>query len=507
MEQLVDLYADFATVLRTAPHGDAVLSGLLLPYNSLSVPVADILGMPYEESIDSKLAAGAYNSLDSEVSGPELLFHDLKLAFGRIVGEWPQDSPEYQEVTRVFKFAIDLLVREANRLRLTKVAPNSGDQHLLRISQGFDVISTEVQDWNNETFWVTAANGPMFMSVPSKAPVDPRDTVVAGSVHTVKLLPHSAHTPESTLGFVSPLNPRLPQPDTPPTNMLSGFRHPDDSGIVPPLWISGASGYSSFAPTSDSNNAVVALEDAAAVWMAKAGYTADPKVQKLPHAVVEGATAGEGTSSGEGAASGVSETNTNDSSKESSEQPLEGSNGTKVENDADVSMNDSIDPHHSDAGASHDLTYYSEESVPDLNADDLEMLLKWTPQSFVDDDEIEAAKNGTERELASSLLLKLQVMQTDRLSSEENADDIPDEERHTAFKVGNVLARLVDGADSKDIALNIDTRLPVLMRNYSGSLPAATDPSLQNQPGMAPPQGSQRLQTIANMRNRRTQRR
>lgn len=492
MEQLVDLYADFATVLRTAPHGDAVLSGLLLPYNSYNVPVDDILGMPCEESIDNKLAAGAYSALDGEVSGPELLFHDLKLAFGRIVGEWDQDSSEYQEITRVFKFSIDLLVREANRLHLTKVAPNSDDQHLLRISQGFDVITTELQDWNNETFWVTAANGPMFMSVPSKAPVDPRDTVVAGSVHTVKLLPHSARTPESTLGFVSPLNPRLPQPDTPPTSMLSGFRHPDDSGIVPPLWMSGSSGYSSFAPTSDSNNAVVALEDAAAVWMAKAGYTADPKVQKLPNATVEGAQGEQKTANG--------------SSEESSEQKQE-ANGTKAENDEDVSMNDAFDSHSPETSDSNNLTSYSPESIPDLNADDLEMLLKWTPQSFVDDDEIEAAKNGTERELASSLLLKLHVMQTERLSAEENADNIPDEERHAAFKVGNVLARLVDGADSKDIALNLDTRLPVLMRNYSGSLPAATDPTLQSQPGIPPPQSSQRLQTIANMRNRRTQRR
>lgn len=514
--QLADLYKDFFAVLRSSPHGQVALSHSLLPHNSQAVAVADILGVTCETSIDEKLKApqGFYNQ-------PYDLFHDLKLAFGRLIAQYPQNVPEYNEISSLFKFATDLLVREAERFGFTSrlgrkalqkdsnenslhfqeswndiashaqgdakpdvldpVSVSNGgndlgfnspngtssesrqnigeDEYLMQVSQGFQTISTELQDWNGETYWITAANGPMFLSMNNKAPMDPRDTAVAGSVHTVKLMPHNARAPESTLGFTSPLNPLFPQPDAPPTDLLSRFVHPNGHGTFSPLWLTGQDSYSSFAPTSASAGAVVGGEDAASVW-------ADKAIQSVVR-----------------------------------------SHPSMTPKDEDASMRDDSEPESKEPQA-EDVLATDFESIPSLLSEDLEALLKWTPYSFVDNDEFEAAKAGreAERQLVSQLLLELQDLQDERMSVYGEEPEIGDRERHVAFKSTKLLAGLVEEARSDDIALKLDTRLPVLMRNYAGALPAAPDPFLNGPPnsygGQSMPPMSQRLQTIAGLRSR-----
>lgn len=562
--QLADLYEDFTAVLRSSPHGQAALSQSLLPHDSQNVAVADILGVTCETSIDEKLKAaqGFYDQ-------PYNLFHDLKLAFGRLIAKYPQNVPEYNEISSLFKFGSDLLVREAERFgftsrpsrkslqnesiedgtlarnvhdgtaspaltdvkldmsdSLTPVnggiglvseslngtstealfgngAPANGyavqnlgeDEYLMQVSQGFQTISAELQDWNGETYWVTAANGPLFMSMNNKAPMDPRDTAVAGSVHTVKLMPHNARAPDSTLGFVSPLNPRFPQPDAPPTDLLSRFVHPNGHGTFSPLWLTGQDNYSSFAPTSDSAGAVVGAEDAASVWADKATQSA-----VYPHA------------------SPISKDEDVSMHEEPDSEPNE-ANSKQVspkydDKRGEIELDQQADPRQaSDHNLEHAAEQASEpavnfESIPSLSSEDLEALLKWTPYNFVDNDEFDAAKSGreVERQLVSRLLLELQDLQDERMSVFGAEPEIGDRERHVAFKSAKLLASLVEGASSEDIALKLDTRLPVLMRNYAGALPAAPDPFMNGPPNpygaQSMPPMSQRLQTIAGLRSR-----
>lgn len=506
---------------------------------------------------------------DSEqLEGPLLLFHDLKLAFARLVSEYEQASREYAEVSDLFKFAVDLLLREAHRLSLVHLGAGTDrdDAYLARISAGFQTISAEIQEPNNETFYVTAANGPLFMSASNKAPVDPRDTAVAGSVHTVKLLPHIARAPESTLGFTSPLHPRFPQPNAPPTEILSTFVHPNSHQTVPPLWLASADDFGSFAPSSDFGGAVVTSEDAAIVWdnrrkVYNAKCAANPPNKASPAnpdpankdpanpAPANPAPANSALptnpanpanpnlptnlnlsqpnqpNQGQGQSGQLGHQDQNqlgqqgNISNPANHMPQFGQPQSPVSARASPltgphqphqppqppqnplpqlpNFSPNFQPVQPDAQPQPQPQPQPLQSVPALTGPDLELLLRWSPYSFVDDDEIEAARSGSEHALVSRLLLELQFMQRERLSAPGIELEIGEAERHVALKTANVLGRLVERADNKEIDLKLDTRLPVIMRNYAGSLPAATDPALRvPQPVYQQP----RLQTLQGMR-------
>lgn len=449
--QLPDLYADFTVVLRTTEPGRAIVDNVLLPNNSRDTEVADVLGAPCDTSLSAKLAAGEYPE-------PELFFHDMKLAFGRLIAQFPQNAPEYEELSDLFKFASDLLVREAHRFGFTKLAGSDDDDYLYKVSQGFHKISTELQDYNAETFWATAANGPLFMSTTNKAPFDPRDTAVAGSVHTVKLMPHVARAPEATLGVTAPLNPVLPQPYATPSDLLAAFVHPNVHTTMPPLWLASADPYSTFAPTVDSSGSVIGGSDATQVWLEKSGLTGEPKYE-----------AGQDGGQEDGQDSG-----------QKAQLPAAPAGPEEAKPEIDI-----------------------DDKSP-LQSSELESILRWSPYNFVDSDEIEARKNNAEVELVSRLLLKLAELQQDRFAVSESLQDISDEERHTALKISNLLTRLIEVADANDIKLDLDTRLPVLMRNYSGALPATADVSPLPQRDAF--DGSPRLHTLAGLRSRSVRR-
>ncbi|GMM49165.1 Rsc58 protein [Starmerella bacillaris] len=524
---LVRLYADFAAVTETTSHGLSVLTLPLLPKQSENVDVNDILSVPGEISIKSKIDARAYDipkhgSLGEEtgldgtgegrlltpeskiqdlrqqdkIVGPLLFYHDLKLAFARLISGYNQQSTEYAELSSLYKASVDLLLREANRLNLVQLTPDRElDQYLLRISQGFQVISAEVMVSNSETFYVSAANGPLFMSATNKALIDPRDTAVAGSVHTVKLLPHIARASESTLGFTSLLNQRFPQPNATPTDMLSHFVHPNSYTTVPPMWITGKDDHDSFAPTVDSAGAVVSAKDSASVWAERnEKYKQNLEIKEPPNRY--------------NYVNSAPNPETSTPRTSAAHTPLSSTEATsQIPNSIPMSMPPAVPSAVSNPSAemfnANTLPQSSQISqTSPLSRSDLELLLRWTPYSFVDDDEMEACKSNTETELVSRLLLELQYMQRERLAAPGVELEVGESERHVALKISNILTRLISTANSEDIRLQIDTRLPVIMRNYSGSLPAVADPNL-NAP---PPQYQQRLQSLQNMRQRRPMR-
>lgn len=430
MSTLAELYTDFLDVLSKQPAGDEVLNEKILPVADAAAENGGPQGS--EESILTKYNAGSYNTAQ-----PMSLYADLKFVVSQKLSMHPVGSPGYQKLRGFFRAAVDLLLRDARRLGLLafQEPANIGDQYMRQLQQSFECVYADAKEWYGEAYYLIAQNGPLFTTETGKATIDPRESKVGGSVHTVKLLPHLAPLPEVTLGYASPSS-QVPYPFVPPTDILGQFTHPARAPLGAPRWLN-TDPYASFAPRIDTIGSSITPHEAIGVW--EAGRPASSPESPKPEA-----------------------------KPEPSDIPL-------VQNDAEPQQ--------------QQQNYIIESSDVDVEA-----LLEWTPYSFIDQDEIDAAKNGTERELAAHLLLELQYLQRERLAAPGELD-ISDEERHVALKAHNVLGRLVSDASPDDIDSSLSKNMPVLMRNYQGTLPTADFKTT------APQVGPQRLAGLSTKPN------
>lgn len=119
----------------------------------------------------------------------------------------------------------------------------------------------------------------------------------------------------------------------------------------------------------------------------------------------------------------------------------------------------------------------------------MEDILQWHPRNFIDDDEFEAIKTGTELEFVSRLMLQLQQLQADRLATPDIPPPVSFEERRLAMKIEGVLGRLLQSTEGIDIAnskIKPSTNIPALKTNYLGVLPAPEPPKPISSVGRLP---------------------
>lgn len=403
---VMTLYEDFISTVEAHP-----LGGELLDLKVLK-PKSDSEDSP--ESIRSRYNSGYYKD------ALHLLYVDLKLVVAEALAGEQISSPRYNEIGRFFEFAADLVLREGARLsQLTATGPEDvGDHYLASIA--FEKLYADMDELYGESLFVLTNAGPMFTSMTGRCSIDPRDTEVHGTVHATKLLPHIASTPETTMGFTSPMNARIPHPAAQPTEMLSTFMSPTRTPLSHSRWIE-PNAYGSFAPSRDDNGAIVPVEDTIAFWEEKAGmrgvYDQPAEVSSEPLKV------------------------------DSSEPP--------IRSDTDTGL------------APGEI--------------DVAALLQWAPNHFVDDDEIEAARNGSERELAARLLLELQYLQRERLAAPSVELTVSDDEWRIALKVQNVIIRLLSDASSSDVGVKTSRKVPILLHNFAGTMPTVDPKPVQTQ--------------------------
>lgn len=450
--QLGALYADYVGALSHLPLGKTLLTEILLPSGSERLSTMDLLNRKPTTSVQMKLDSGTYNF------SVYALYHDLKLAAARLLIQHPVGSRTYNDIYSFFRFAADLLLREASRLGLMKPSGpgNIGDSFLQTISVEIERIFADMDEYYGEAFYILAQNGPLFSSTNGKASFDPRDTKIGGAVHTTKLLPYITKVPDVVLGQSCPANGRLLHPAVPPTELLSHMTTPVATPVVATRWIKNDV-FKSFAPTQDGTGALAPVEYATALWYEKA--VSDFAAKASPQAPKE-------------------EISVNDVRKAANQAPqdLLGANPTSHQPDQEpgVNLGQNTLKLRNPQAVQHQMLdkQYGDLMRLDDCSIDVAALLDWSPANFVDDDELEAAAQGTEIQLVSRLLLELQFRQRERLGVPGMEYLISEEERHTAFKIQNILCRLIGDAEIKDINLPISSKLPVLMRNYMGALPS-----------------------------------
>jgi chromatin structure-remodeling complex subunit RSC58 len=446
-------------------------------------------------------------------------YHDFKLATITNLVKYPIGSAEYVAIYDLFKFFVDLVFREGDRLGFLKDEPemetttsntasssrkslpsqpsqgqeeDNNNKELTfesEVFQGYKKIYADFSMWNGEAYYIVGQSGPLFSSLNGKAAIDPRETTVRGQFNTTKVVPFNTNVQPYQLAYVSPAISRTPHPSAPPTELMSTFTHPVESSLPHTKWLK-FEGYSSFAPVRDDNGAILDNASSSAVWYEKFGQ------QKL---LTAEEAEDEENSEEESSADEESldeESSDEESANEESANEETGSNssgikanGTTELNGEEAKVADKSEPKDMEMTDVSDILNgaLDKEDIINLqevvkylqpeNGDEEELdllsILEWNPSNFIDEDEIEAAKEGTEQELLSKLLLQLQQLQRVRLASNENTVfDVQPEERRLAFKIQNMLARIVSDTTPKSLDLAISSNLPVLQVSYPGTLPS-----------------------------------
>jgi chromatin structure-remodeling complex subunit RSC58 len=436
------------------------------------------------------------------------LYHDFKLATVVTLVKLPVGSAKYTAVHDFFKFVADLMFREAVRLEMLDGAAAINGEHPEQryrramngvptdvtfeseVFNGFRKIYSDINEWYGEGYYIMGQNGPLFSSLNGKASIDPRDTEVRAQFNTTKLLPQVASSTVYQLGFSSPVVSRVPHPSLPPTEMMSSFMHPRDAPLPSTRWLK-FDGYSSFAPAQDNRATIITGASSAGVWYEKVGLKklleedeeeeeeeeSEDEDQVVEEDEQDKKMADESTTKGRDVKNEVNGVKSNEDVEMKDAPPL--NDLSRTPQLPQQQQQDQLLPHqllqHQEL---QNQQLPQQQAVQELTQEEVDVgnVLEWSPGSFVDDDELQAAKDNIELQLLSKLLLQLQNLQRVRLANRDGTDYVvTDTERRLALKVQNVLARVVSDYSPKELELSLSRLMPVLQVNYGGTL-AGTDP-------------------------------
>lgn len=424
-----------------------------------------------------------------------LLFKDIKTSTISNLIKYPVGSSKYVQLDNFFRFIIDLTIREAARLGFldrelktdygevyneannaeTAVVKSTRHQYVnnytpdldfeAEVMNGFAKVYSDIKEWYGEAFYVLGQNGPLYSSLSNKSSIDPRDTELRGKFQSTRLIPYrNMNQMTYQLAYVSPTLSRIPHPALPPTEILHKFVHTIDNPLPSTKYMKFGS-YTTFSPVVDDSKSLLASEEVAATWFDKTAFQRLKTEQEVQNYALRRIAELEKylEEYGEDGDEDLDEEVSDEGEDPTVKQAETKTNGTSEPAQKQIVTIDDVDM--KDVGTNDEI--------------DIASIFEWGPHSFTDDDEIEAAREGTESQLISKLLLDLQNLQRIRLSHNDGSEFvIGDDERHLALKIQNLLSRTVANYSPKAIDLAPSTKLPVLQNSYPGTLPAA-DPKTQ----------------------------
>ncbi|ODQ81438.1 hypothetical protein BABINDRAFT_159731 [Babjeviella inositovora NRRL Y-12698] len=447
------------------------------------------------------------------------IFHDLKLASIILIAQQTIGSPAYQDVDFFYKVSVELLMREAHRLgvsvrelsarRNAQALAEKPSQFETFLAKEFYRISTAFTAANGEAFVVTSSlNLPLFSSLNRKSVLDERTIDLPDPFQPVQIIAQSSTAAPVSLGVVLPHSSKILAPTIPPTEIMPRFFHPNWFSLPIATWLENRESDTSFAPTVDETGAVICNETKTSVWLEQMGtkelreiraaYDAnivkmrEQEARKLAGEDIEETEIKAKEDIDEGEEGGeineaekeinetgeeINETAVKEDIKatdsaEISDAPKPITNGKFTEPAEDVEMNDADPSQNPEASGSEPAEDIDDGPGPEIN---MVNLFEWNPANTIDADEIEAAENHTEQELASRLLIDLNKLRQKRSLRSTPGSVVPPsaKERDIYFKVRRLLASLVGELSGPELlGLEVSKTIPVLQTNYCGTLPA-----------------------------------
>lgn len=428
-----------------------------------------------------------------EYSTPYQLFHDIKLVAGHEISQLPVGSIKYQELDFFFKFSTELLLREVGTLGINLTADSPDDETLALLSEDFQKISSSYTVANGEVITqvhkyeetITPAYHslygnqqtppatktvvqPLFTGLVGRSSLDTRNTVVpdpyqlAKVVGTPNVIPGESGTIKAFGGYSS----KIPPPTQPPTQVLDSFFHPNWYTIEAPKWLiykqktlkppvdstlvknvtasdlrvfEKQSQCVSFGPLTDLRGSVLSEELKTSVWLNHIGRK---KINEIKRDYL--------------------------TAKESDMLDDEVPESVPVETAPAIADEQPVAPNKE-----------VEDTTEEGSDIKVENILKFSPETAsmlqmlkTEKDELVKSPRDLQRVISSSLL-KLNKLRQERYLR-AGASDPTSSETALYKKILKLVSLLVSSEATKlsQFSLRISKRLPILLNDYHGVLPA-----------------------------------
>lgn len=376
---------------------------------------------------------------------PYHIFHDLTVACCLVINNLDRSDPLYCEADNFYKVSVELLLRECCRYSLVLKEFQSTSvvsQYEDNLAREYYQISSVFEEANGEALHVMGKpNIPLFTSLSDRSILDERESILPEgiAVQKFKVLPTTTPLAASSMEGVSPHPPNIPFPNVVPSELLKDLFHPNWFGLPISSWLKnsqrGGQLYS-FAPSVDEDRSVVSSELKGITWLEQVGFTKMARAQE----------------------NGKQETR-----EETNVEEIDEDEEQEEEQKEDVS----------------EMPY---DEGPDGPIIKLENLFQWNPHNKISSQEIHAIKTSTEQQLVSRKLIELSKLRQSRYQTSlpTNTAHIkvlkPSTKEVVVYhQIKRLLSVIVKkyNITPRDLNLPISKNLPVLMNNFSGTLPGS----------------------------------
>lgn len=405
-------------------------------------------------TIKERFENGYYNV---EKNGFYKLFHDIKLVCTILINFYSPGSANYKTVSKFYSFASELILRECYQLgiimtkNIDTIDSNDSGKDLeldltnelnKAISNDFIKIATNYKVPVPQSYHIKARGMDLFSSIIDKSVLDERTKELPNSNFEITNIVTQSEPLQDAprLGFMAANTSNIPDPTLASTEIMTRFLHPNWYALPTTTWLKYGN-YNSWAPSFNENGTVLDSTARGIIWLKKIGYNEmlqkeSEKQQKLKDDDIKG----------------------NDDIK------TEVSEEIRTENEkANGKMEEKTDEKKED-----DTNEISDKEVSEKIA--LEDLISWDPSHYIDDDEIECFKNGTQTDLIEETLIKIQKLRKERIFKKIMKPS--SEERHLYFKAKRIMKELIM---NKQINGKLDIKpnnmFPIMQANYTGSIP------------------------------------
>lgn len=416
-------------------------------------------------TISQKFEDGFYAA---DQGGFYRLYHDIRLVCTMLIHYYSQGTRNYQMVDKFYKFATELLLRECYKIGMSLSNNKTSGKESAEpeteldsiIAHDFIKMSTTYKVSIAQTYHIKTGDTDLFSSMIAKSNLDNRPPELPNSNFEInKVIPQTNICEEAPrFGFIAANTSNIPDPTLPPTEMMSRFLHPNWYALPTTVWLKYGD-YKQWAPSFNENGTVVDSTTRGIIWLQRIGYL---QLYQDETKKTEGKE---------------------DTEVLSSEEPEE-VNGTAKTDGMGAESEDAKNNKAVQNGEGNVMNHKEridavKEDVPDSLSDEakddqalpikLENLLGWKPSNYIDDDEIDEFKSGTQAKLVTSILTKLLKLRKNRVSKKVYKPSV--EETQLYYKAQRLLKEVILAKQISKLPMNHCRSFPVLQANYNGSIP------------------------------------
>lgn len=453
------------------------------------------------------------------------LFHDIKVAGASMIGSHRVGSSAYANIDFFYKFATELILREAARAKVklatTGEEADEETDFERQLAEDFDKISSTYSSENGEVIYIVhkiddpvhipqpdylhnplggnqeqekppQKNQPLFTSLIGKSSVDPRPTLLPDPYQLLQIVPQNTQAVRelSSLASLSPSGVlKIPGPTVQPTEMMNNFFHPNWYTLAIPTWLQYQSTTTkvvgstslggrftenstpvkqldsyvkSFAPSVDLRASIVGEDFKANIWLEHIGFKEIGEIKRR-YLKSKGELPDE-----------------DDGEVDEEEEEEEEDDDDEDDDIEDIIDQDEIETKSEEAAVS------SEGTADDVNIDvdvevgkiDIDNLIHWDPSKV---DLIEGLKQdapaikstATFQSLISKNLLKLNKLRQQRyLTRSLQPTTVEIKLYNRTMKLITLFIQL-NKVSPSNLSLEFSKRLPVLLNEYVGTLPGS----------------------------------